>query len=461
MSPLIKLFISSLAATPSAALKLDHFSPDDIHQLISKHIMGGTNNVYPTKLSSGSRKLQDASCPGTPYLWKIIENESGEHVGFGIGTMHLPAELVLTDDAYESILHAVEDSCDVYGEINLQDPAVGIELEQCMTPLSQGAATVADIPDEEIRSAYEAKLLEIATMVAGTYPQGDETLVDMFYQALLPLPLFLAQQFITFSNTPEYEPYLVQTLIGMPVKAFDESLLSLGRVAGGVEEVSTQCAILENLYLTPEDLDPQALIIGLNTSLTEQINMYKCGDLEGFNAAQEAAVEAEFNNDPEFKQSLLDDRNEQMAAAMADILKIADQKTMFAFGFLHWMYGEKSLNILLQDYGYSLEHLPTYGPDDNENLSNEICGVNWSMESGTFESTETSVSTNATDSSEGSASTSSENPEATPVSDNSEETPNAAEPESDNSGEVPDNSSALCSPVILSILCILLGLMSL
>lgn len=458
MSPL-KPFISLLAATRSAALKLHHFSPDDIHQLISKQIMGGINGVHPTELSSGIRKLQNASssCPGTPYLWKIIENESGEHVGFGIGTMHLPAELVLTDDAYGSIINAVEDSCDVYGEINLRDPAVVLELEQCMTPLSQGAATVADIPDEEIKSAYEAKLLEIATMVAATYPQGDENLVDTFYQALLPLPLFLAQQFITFSNTPEYEPYLVQTLIGMPVEAFDESLLSLGRVAGGVEEVSTQCAILEDLYLSPEDLDSQALIMGLNMSLTEQINLYKCGDLEGFNAAQEAAVEAEFGNDPELKQSLLDDRNEQMAAAMADILKTADEKTMFAFGFLHWMYGEKSLDILLEDYGYSLEHLPTYGPDDNENLSNEICGVNWSMESGTFESTEASVSTDATNSPEGSASNSSKSPAATPVPD---ETPNAADPESENGSEVPDNSSTLCSPTILSISFMLFGLIT-
>ena len=47
----------------------------------------------------------------------------------------------------------------------------------------------------------------------------------------------------------------MQSLTGMPVQPLDESILSLGRVAGGIEEVATQCDILEELYLPPEKLE--------------------------------------------------------------------------------------------------------------------------------------------------------------------------------------------------------------
>ena len=123
---------------------------------------------------------------------------SGSHVGFGLGTMYLPAELILSDDAYFTIFNAVEDSCNIYGEVNLLDPNVQSEVVKCMAPFSTNAATISDISDEDVKAAYEAKLLEVAGKVS-----VDESVVDAIYQALLPLPLFLVQQFITFSNTPE------------------------------------------------------------------------------------------------------------------------------------------------------------------------------------------------------------------------------------------------------------------
>ena len=55
-----------------------------------------------------ARRIQEqASCPGTPFLWKIIEDATGNHVGFGVGTMHLPADIVTTEEAYGSIISAV------------------------------------------------------------------------------------------------------------------------------------------------------------------------------------------------------------------------------------------------------------------------------------------------------------------------------------------------------------------
>ena len=55
------------------------------------------------------RRTQDEeSCPGTPFLWKIVEDATGNHVGFGIGTIHLPPDLAVTDEALISIVNAVE-----------------------------------------------------------------------------------------------------------------------------------------------------------------------------------------------------------------------------------------------------------------------------------------------------------------------------------------------------------------
>lgn len=52
-------------------------------------------------------QTEEASCPGTPFLWKIIEDSTGNHVGFGVGSMHLPGDVVSTEEAYYSIISAI------------------------------------------------------------------------------------------------------------------------------------------------------------------------------------------------------------------------------------------------------------------------------------------------------------------------------------------------------------------
>ncbi|KAL7477618.1 hypothetical protein ACHAW6_003416 [Cyclotella cf. meneghiniana] len=310
----------------------------------------------------------ETDCPGAPFLWKIVEIDSGEHVGFGLGTMHLPPDLVLTEEAYASIIHAVEDSCNIYGEVNLLDPQIIAEIQACVAPLEENAATVEDIPDDDVKAAYEEKLMEIAAMTS-----DDESIVDSLYQALLQLPLYAVEQVIVYSNTPEYEEYLLQTFAGNQPEALDLALLSLGRIAGGVELVSTQCDVLKSLYLAPEELDVSSLLLVLNQTLSNLITSYKCGNIESF------------EGNGEFEDFLLDDRNEQMAAAVAEILQTSNERVLFAFGNAHWLVGDKSLKILLKGYGYSLEYAPTYGKDDAADLSNEECGVRFDNESGIFE----------------------------------------------------------------------------
>ncbi|KAL7497749.1 hypothetical protein ACHAWT_007262 [Skeletonema menzelii] len=323
--------------------------------------------------------VQTEDCPGTPFLWKIIDDKSGNHVGFGLGTLHLPVDLVLTDHAYASIIHAVEDSCAVYGEIDMADMAVAAQIAECKGDLDSGAARISDIQDEDLRLKYESITREIATVVAA-----------------------------------EYEQYFVPTLLGMPPALLDETILSIGRPNGGVEMVSTQCDILEELFVTPEELDEENLRLGLNQTLSGQINLYMCGDIDSFANAQVLAFE-QSAMDSEFKSALLDERNEQMAAEIHNILKASDDRVLFAFGASHWVVGEKKLGNLLKGYGYSLEYVPNYAKDDAEDMSNEECRVVFNSISGEFDLIETSNST-------GSTPTINESPSASPVSSPSEGT---------------------------------------
>lgn len=178
------LLLSAAQGSAEAMLKL---SSHDIHRHLSNQL-GGVNSIMPKHAPSRNREMLEDNCPGTPLLWKIVDNESGNHVGFGLGTIHLPTELVLKDSSKESIMNAIQDSCNVYGEVNLLDPAVQLELQECTAPFISTAAKVSDIPDEDLKAAYEAKLLEIATAVA-----SDEPLIGTIYQSLSSLPLFLVQ----------------------------------------------------------------------------------------------------------------------------------------------------------------------------------------------------------------------------------------------------------------------------
>ena len=324
--------------------------------------------------------------PRNSFPMENYSNDSGKHVGFGLGTMHLPVGVVLTETSYASIFSAIADSCDIYGEVNLLDPNVMAELQQCITPLVTAAARVSDIPDEDIKAAYEAKVMEIASSVV-----TGEDQVDAVYQNLLSVPLFDLQQTILNYNTPEYEPYFLASLTGTPpVVALDAEVLSIGRVPGGIEDVSAQCDVLEELYVTAEYIDTSTLMTALNKSQSNEIAAYRCGNADAANAAFD--VEGETGNNTEFQMTILDNRNEQMAAAMADILSTSDNKALFAIGFLHWLYGDKSLNNLLDGYGYSLERVPYYAPDDAEDMSNEQCGVEFNSTSNLFELTEPSDS---------------------------------------------------------------------
>lgn len=55
----------------------------------------------------GEPDSSEEDCPGAPFLWKIVEDATGKHVGFSLGTMHLPHDVVTTADSLASIHHAI------------------------------------------------------------------------------------------------------------------------------------------------------------------------------------------------------------------------------------------------------------------------------------------------------------------------------------------------------------------
>ena len=114
----------------------------------------------------------------------------------------------------------------------------------------------------------------------------------------------------------------------------------------------------------------------------ELTRLYKCGDGEGFVALYDM-LDLEGTG---FDEKVLDERNHQMAQAVADILGSSEgEKVMFAFGLAHWIIGDTSLDALLKDYGYSLVHVPRWDEGDAVNLSNELCGVEYNDDTKLFQ----------------------------------------------------------------------------
>ena len=130
------------------------------------------------------------------------------------------------------------------------------------------------------------------------------------------------------------------------------------------------------------DLYSTSIKNSLNASLTKEIDMYECGNIDAF---VEEFTSGMVIDDPA-NDVLLTDRNIQMAAKMNDVLKAnPDEKIMFAVGNAHWIIGTQSLELLLKNnYGYTLEHIPNWNTTHAENHSTEHCEVILHPETGLF-----------------------------------------------------------------------------
>ncbi len=92
-------------------------------------------------------------------------------------------------------------------------------------------------------------------------------------------------------------------------------------------------------------------------------------------------------------ESILNDRNKQMAANIAQVLNEdssvvgadSNVRVLFAVGVAHWIVGgDESLESLLKDYGYSLVHIPDWDSDQAESHTNEHCDAMLDPQTGLF-----------------------------------------------------------------------------
>jgi hypothetical protein len=288
------------------------------------------------------------------------------------------------------------------------------EISECRASIGE-SATLADIPDEGLREQVRAKIIEIILKYYDSDVDNAETITSRFDA----LPFRSIQQFIVSANTPEYmDKYADDLFYGVESKFLDLDILALGRPAASLEyvplcslstdnfcsnhstpityihqiprEVSTQCNILQALNPSAEELnqefalDPDAFASNVTKSLNESysplLQLYKCGDIDT------VVGSSIVNSDPELDLLLLDERNEQMAAKIDEVLRVSDpnKKTLFAVGLAHWLTGNNNMITLLEDYGYSMEHIPYWNSTQLENPSNEYCNVLYNPEAGIF-----------------------------------------------------------------------------
>jgi len=378
MSPLLK------------PLATHHNHPPSIPQARKDQEQQQQQQSRTQKQGHPQRVLRDAvapeGCPGTAYLWKITDdNAENKHVGFAFGTMHLPVDIVTTEAAYDSVMEAIIDSCDVYGELNMNNRNVSTAVQSCLQEISANAATPNDLPSEELRNAIRAKLVSIAADVPG---EGNENgaLAETYADRWMGLALKEVVDLIMYANTPVYrEKYLPSFISGVGTLPQDTHLMALGRPGGDLEEVSTQCELLKPSYPSVEDVTQNAdlysasIAESLDVSFTETIDLYTCGDIDAFVTQFDAGMSAAgFDSNV-----LLDQRNIQMAEAINDILNASpDERILFAVGLSHWIIGPQNLEILLKEYGYSLERVPNWSADDAEDHTNPHCKVLFSPEMG-------------------------------------------------------------------------------
>ena len=307
-----------------------------VHRKLASEGDDGELHAYARGLREEQRRrhrlLGEGDCPGGAFLWKIVRDETSEHVGFGLGTIHVPTSEATSEESLASIMNAVDDSCDVYGELNFYRDEILDEVIKCTLSSVFGL----DIDGEILEEARPAFLDEI---------RG----------------------------------------------SLDGHVMASGRPAGGVEDASTQCDLLDVILdegsVQRRGLQSELFSNGSTDPLVgpmaqELTRLYKCGDGEGFVALYDM-LDLEGTG---FDEKVLDERNHQMAQAVADILGSSEgEKVMFAFGLAHWIIGDTSLDALLKDYGYSLVHVPRWDEGDAVNLSNELCGVEYNDDTKLFQ----------------------------------------------------------------------------
>ena len=203
-------------------------------------------------------------------------------VGFAVGSMHLPRDLIVSNDGWNSLTAAASDACAIYGEVDVTDPEIIQDITACSVGAQKNWATLNDIPDEALRSEYAT----IMNNIANEYMNGASTIAESFME----LPILVATEMISVYNTPSYKDtyfaYVFSAQPGTPPpESLDVDLLELGRPSGGLETVQESCDLFDLLWTRREDfrdqydeIHAQSLRRALNVSYTPYIENYACGN---------------------------------------------------------------------------------------------------------------------------------------------------------------------------------------
>eukprot|EP00578_Thalassiosira_sp_NH16_P001750 CAMPEP_0181134872 /NCGR_PEP_ID=MMETSP1071-20121207/32320_1 /TAXON_ID=35127 /ORGANISM="Thalassiosira sp., Strain NH16" /LENGTH=495 /DNA_ID=CAMNT_0023221421 /DNA_START=42 /DNA_END=1529 /DNA_ORIENTATION=- len=389
------LLTSTVGAAPPSVSSSVGASNAILHNrrpAVRRHNDNNSNDQQQLTRVDEQRSLvegEESSCPGTPFLWKITDDDNGKHVGFAVGTMNLPGDVVLTAESWKAIGHAIEDSCDVYGELNTHSPNVTAALQTCQASIESLAITVDDLPSQPLKAAIRTKLIQILTSNNPTNDTSEN--IEIKAGRLGSLPLAEVQQLILYGNTEEYVVRYGYTLYSDdgPMN-LDTNMLKLGRPADDLEEVSVQCDYLEALHPAKEtflqNFDDQIsadIEASLEASLTQEIQLYKCGDIDTFVERVNSGTVA---LDEDTNAGSLADRNKKMAIRIDDILKNNPRdRILFAVGVSHWLVGDDNLQKLLKEgYGYTLEHIPDWDKELAVDHDNDHCEVMFHPEMGLY-----------------------------------------------------------------------------
>ena len=270
---------------------------------------GASHSASRRRSDSSSRGLSEEgsgsqSCPGDPMMWTVHRARGGagggdgDVVGFAVGTMHRPRDIVLTVDAWKVISRAVSSSCVVYGEVDLLDGAVAEAVTACLNQYvndPERYILISDVPDGSLRFELMKKTEEIA---AAAFPDDVSKALE-FYGVLEAVHIGSLMGMITQFNAPETREMLLNLLRGVPQTAtMDQDIFGLAQQTGGLENVQAQCDVIEVLFPTKDEFlagfdERYAADMreDLKASVSEEIKNYRCGDASVFAESYDVTLE--------------------------------------------------------------------------------------------------------------------------------------------------------------------------
>ena len=268
-----------------------------------------------------------------PFLWKA----HGEHSFYLLGTIHLPDPRIT--NLPPEVEQALGEATAFYAELDLSESNI-VEIAQLMW-LPQGETLFEILPKDT-----QAK---VSKLLAGINPDINLEMFSNQKVWALAVTLNLLEQQLKYPGQPPLDIVLY------------EKSSRQGKITGGLETIHEQMDVFEGmsndeqLRFLDDTIEFMQQARLEETSVAERsVNAYLQGDLN-----QLMAYLTSYMKDDPFYDNLLkklmDDRNIKMTDTIVSLVsQNPEQKFFFAIGAGHF-WGEKGINTLLTDRGYTIE----------------------------------------------------------------------------------------------------------